>query len=509
MVASRSCLNRDAIVERLMSLLPADAVVTDQQRLREASVDRFKKYSAVHDIFDGPVPAAIVRPRSTEEVARLLELAQDNLINVVPRTGGTATEGGLETVVEDTIVLDGSAMDAILDINPIDMMATVQCGVPLQRLEDTLRAQGLTTGHSPQSKPIAQLGGLVATRSIGQFSTLYGGIEDLVVGLEAVFPGGVVTRIKNVPRRAAGPDVRHVVIGNEGALCFITEVTVKVFRYQPENNHYFGFLLDDFATAVDALRELVTAGYRPSVCRAYSVEDARQHFVHFAHDKNVVVLVAEGPKPLADATAAGIEAVFAERPHDRVDARLIEEWFDGLNWGQDKIDAERNTMLQRSHLGYTTEVSIDWSRVGDLFEAVMTRIRTQFPRAADLTLLGAHSSHSYQTGTNLYFVYDYHIDCEPRAEITEYHEPLNAIIVEEALRLNGSMVHHHGVGKYRTPWVHQEHGSAYVLLEGLKRVFDPAGVMNAGTLYPLKELPSRLLAERALAGAGPAAQAGG
>jgi len=491
MVASRSTLSRDTIVELLTSLLGAEDVITDERALREASVDRFKKYTAVHGIHDGPIPAAIVRPRSTEQVARVLELAQEQVLNVVPRTGGTGTEGGLETVVEDTIVLDGSAMDAILDINPVDMMATVQCGVPLQVLEDALRAQGLTTGHSPQSKPIAQMGGLVATRSIGQLSTLYGGIEDMVVGLEAVFPGGVVTRVKNVPRRAAGPDIRHVVIGNEGALCFITEVTVKVFRHHPENNRYFGFLLDDFAEAVDALRELVTDGYRPSVCRAYSVEDAGQHFAHFADRKNVVVLVAEGAEPLVDATARGIEAVFATRPHTRVASRLIEEWFDNLNWGQDKIDAEKATMLEKAHLGYTTEVSVDWSRVGELFQAVMTRISAEFPHAADLTMLGAHSSHSYQTGTNLYFVYDYQISCEPREELTEYHVPLNAIIVEESLRLGGSMVHHHGVGKYRTPWVHEEHGSAYYLLEGLKRAFDPAAIMNAGTIYPLDELPSR------------------
>jgi alkyldihydroxyacetonephosphate synthase len=486
MVASRSSLNREKLVERLTDLLGPDCVVTDEQALREASVDRFKKYTAVHGIFDGPVPAAIVRPRSTDQVAAVLQLAHEHLVNIVPRTGGTATEGGLETVVEDTVVLDGSAMNAILDVDPVDMMATAQCGVPLQVLEDTLRAQGLTTGHSPQSKPIAQLGGLVATRSIGQLSTLYGGIEDLVVGLEAVFPGGVVTRVKNVPRRAAGPDVRHIAIGNEGALCFVTEVTVKVFRYRPENNHYFGFLVDDFGSAVDALRELVTDGYRPSVCRAYSVEDARQHFAHFAQDRCVVVLVAEGPKPIADATAEGIETVFAGRPHERVEPRLVEEWFQDLNWGPDRIEAERTAMLEQSHLGYTTEVSIDWSRVGDLFEAVTRRIRSEFPRAADLTMLGAHSSHSYQTGTNLYFVYDYDITCAPREEITEYHVPLNAIIVEESLRLGGSMVHHHGIGKYRTAWVREEHGSAYVLLEGLKQAFDPAGIMNAGTIYPLE-----------------------
>lgn len=485
MVASRSPLERSEIVARLERLLTPEQIVTDEQELREASVDRFKKYTAVHGIFDGPIPAAIVLARSTEDVARVLAFADEHLINVVPRTGRTATEGGLETIVDDTIVLDGSQMDAILDIDPVNMTATAQCGVPLQRLEDELRARGLTTGHSPQSKPIAQMGGLVATRSIGQFSTLYGGIEDLTMGLEAVFPGGAVRRIKNVPRRAAGPDIRHIVIGNEGALCFITEVTVKIFRHQPEHLRFLGFLVESLPAGVEGLREIIVEGYRPSVARAYSEEDAAQHFAHFAGGRAVVVVVAEGPQAIADATAEGVERIFAGIPHEPVDPALVEAWFDGLNWGQDKIDAEKRTMLETAHLGYTTEVSIGWSGVRELFESVMHRVRTEFPREADLTMLGAHSSHSYQTGTNLYFVYDYRIDCEPREEIAEYHVPLNAIIVEEALRLGGSMVHHHGIGKYRTPWTLEEHGTAYPLLAGLKRQFDPNGIMNLGTVFPI------------------------
>jgi len=485
MTTSMRTISRSDIVTSLVDLLGVGKVQTDEHLLREASVDRFKKYTSVHGIFAGPIPAAIVYPATAQEVSAVLAFADANRVNIVARTGRTGTEGGLETIVADTVVVDGSKMNAIVEIDPINMMVTAQCGVPLQFLEDALREQGLTTGHSPQSKPLAQMGGLVATRSIGQFSTLYGGIEDMVIGLEAVLPDGTISRIKNVPRRAAGPDIRHIVIGNEGALCYITEVTVKIFRYQPENNRFFGFLLDDFGTGVEALRSLITQGYRPSVCRLYSPGDANQHFAHFYQGKNVVILVAEGPKGIADATADAIEACFAEVPHTAVDPALIEAWFDGLNWGQDKIDAEKQVMLHSHHLGYTTEVSINWSKVAELNQAVMDRVQLEFQHFADLTMLGAHSSHSYQTGTNLYFVYDYNIACEPQDEINEYHIPLNAIIVEESLRLGGSMVHHHGIGKYRTPWTKQEHGSAYHMLETLKRGFDPNGIMNAGTIFPI------------------------
>lgn len=487
MTASRSNLGADDIRARLRDLVGVERVVTDAQQLREASVDRFKKYTAVHGIYDGPFPAAIVAAGSTADVAAVLAFADEHRINVVARTGRTGTEGGLETVVDDTIVLDGSAMDQIIDIDTDNMRATVGCGVRLQDLEDALRAQGLTTGHSPQSKPLAQYGGLVSTRSIGQLSTLYGGIEDMVVGLEAVLADGTVTRIKNVPRRAAGPDIRHIVIGNEGALCYITEVTVAIFRHTPENDEFHGFVVDDMATGIAMVREVVTNGFRPSVVRVYSPDDARQHFAHFSDGRCVVVFVAEGPAGLVRATSDEIRRVAALHPHTPVDPDLIAEWFGDLNWGADKIAAEQEAMRERAELGYTTEVAVDWSRTVELYDRVMARIRDDFDRADDLTLLGAHSSHSYQTGTNLYFVYDYTIRCEPREELTTYHQPLNAIIVTEALAVGGSMVHHHGIGKYRAQWTAEEHGSAYRLLTTLKDGLDPNGIMNRGTIFPIQD----------------------
>lgn len=317
MVQSRSDLSREAIRRGLAELVGPDQVCVDEDLLRASSVDRFKKYQAVNKIFAGPIPAAIVSVTSSEQVASVLRFANDHRINVVPRTGFTSTEGGLETIVEDTIVVDGSAMDRIIRIDPVNMMVTAQCGVCLEVLENAVRSEGLTTGHSPQSKPLAQMGGLTATRSTGQLSTLYGGIEDMIIGLEAVFPDGTICRVKNVPRRAVGPDIRHVIIGNEGALCFITEVTVKLYYYRPENNSYRGFLVDDMDAGISVIREVVTDGFRPSVCRVYSEEDAHQHFADFHKDKCVLIFISEGPEAIVAATVAEIDRVIAEIPARR------------------------------------------------------------------------------------------------------------------------------------------------------------------------------------------------
>ena len=477
-------LSREAIVAGLQEILSPEHVVTDEQVLRERSVDNFRKLETIFGVWTLPPPAAVAMAGSTAEVAAVLAFANEHGINVVPRTGGTATEGGLETHVPDSIVLDGSRMNRILSIDPYDMQATAQCGVPLQALEDEARKQGLTTGHSPQSKPVAHMGGLVATRSIGQFSTLYGGIEDLVVGLEAVFPGGDVVRIKNVPRRAAGPDIRHVVIGNEGALCFITEVTVKLFPFLPENNAYVGWTLKSMKTGFEVLREVMAAGYRPSVARLYDPGDGGIHFSHFAApDDCVLLFMAEGPAGIARATAEGIEEIAARHPElAAVDGRLIRTWFEDLTWGPDKIERENERIRTTRNVNRTTEISAGWSTINDIYEAAVERIRNEIP---DLTILGGHSSHSYVNGTNMYFNYFYDlVDCGPEEEVTKYYLPIISIICEETLRFGGSIVHHHGIGKARAPWAPEEYGSSYRILEGLKAAFDPNGIMNRGTIIP-------------------------
>ena len=478
-------LSREAIVEGLQRMSGPEAVVTDERVLVESSVDNFRKLQNIFDVHTLPVPAAIVLPADTAQVAEILRFADDNGVNVIPRTGGTATEGGLESAVPDSVIVDGSAMNEIVSIDPYNMQATCQCGVPLQALEDRVREHGLTTGHSPQSKPVAHMGGLVATRSIGQFSTLYGGIEDMVVGLEAVFPGGEIARIKNVPRRAAGPDIRHVVIGNEGALCFITEVTVKLFPYFPENNRFLGWTLKDMATGFEVLRQVMVNGYKPSVARVYDPGDAAS--TSPTSPPRTTACCSSWPR--------GRRASPRRRPRASprssrgtpectpVASEYIETWFNGLCWDASKITAEDERIRQTGNVNRTTEISADWSSINDIYQAAKARIIDEIP---DITMMGGHSSHSYINGTNMYFNYFFNVvDVGPEEETDKYYLPIISIICEETLRRGGSIVHHHGMGKARAPWVRDEYGSSYYILETLKKSFDPNGVMNKGTIIPL------------------------
>ena len=477
-------LSKDMIIKGMQDILGSDQVITDEEVLRESSNDRYRKYEQVYEVYTQPIPAAVVYVKSTEQVAEVLKFANENGINVVPRTGHSAIEGGLETAVENSIVVDGSEMNKVIEVNEKNMQVTCQCGVPLQDLDDMLRERGLTTGHSPQSKPLAQMGGLVATRSIGQFSTLYGGIEDLLVGCEVVFPNGEICRIKNVPRRSTGPDIRHIVMGNEGALCYITEVTVRMFKYQPENNIFLGYRIKEMKDGFDALRQVMVDGYKPSVARLYDLQDAEMNF-DWADGENVLLFMAEGPAAITKATAEGIDAIV--KGFDGVtpvDPELIKKWFDHLNWGAEQIAQEKEEIKATGNIGITTEISGCWDCIYDIYESVIERITNEVP---DLTMIGGHSSHSYINGTNVYFVYYYNVvDCKPEDEINKYHNLINRIICEEAVRFGGSISHHHGLGKARAHMVWDEYGSSFYMLETLKKAFDPKGIMNAGTLIPIK-----------------------
>ncbi|MEI6452325.1 MAG: FAD-linked oxidase C-terminal domain-containing protein, partial [Actinomycetes bacterium] len=195
------------------------------------------------------------------------------------------------------------------------------------------------------------------------------------------------------------------------------------------------------------------------------------------------LFMAEGPAGIARATAEGIATVVAGFPECKpVEAAYIETWFNDLCWDASKIVAEDERIRQTRNVNRTTEISADWGSINDIYQAAKARIIAEIP---DITMMGGHSSHSYINGTNMYFNYFFNVvDVGPEQETDKYYLPIIGIICEETLKRGGSIVHHHGIGKARTPWVKDEYGSSYYILETLKHAFDPNGIMNVGTIIP-------------------------
>lgn len=470
-----------AIINDLKMLIGEEKIVTDPEVLKRQSVSYvgYRNYERYHKQYFAIIPICIAKPDNVQEVSKILAYLNENKINCVPKTGGSCSTGGTEAGADITVIVDGSNMNKIVKFDEENMLVTVQCGTPLEYLENYANQRGYTTGHFPQSLPMAHMGGLTATRSIGQFSTLYGGIEDMVVGLEAVLPDGEIVRIKNVPRRAAGPDIRHLFIGSEGTLAYITEVTVKLFKYDPASRWMQAYSVKDMNTGLDILREIMVNGYKPAVTRLHDYGEASVGYSEFVQEGECILLfIAEGPKAIADVTGAAIDSFAKAKGARALGTKPVEIWLVHRNDLCNQLDD--NDTLRSGCVAETCEVAANWTEIGRIYENVIARAQNEIEGLVTFT---GHASHCYMQGTNIYFMYSFQAEADFGKTREKYFRVLG-LIVEETLKLGGTIVHHHGIGKHRARWIKDEHGSAYRLLETLKKAFDPNGIMNKGTLLP-------------------------
>lgn len=474
-------MEKSQLIQNLEQLVGAAHVLSDEETILESSKDYigFRRYERDKGKFFVNQAACVVKPQNTQQVSEVLAFLNKNRIQTTPRTGGSSVTMSIEPE-PDGVILDGSDMNEVLEINETDMMVTARCGTPLEYLEEYLNKRGFTTGHFPQSLPMAHVGGLVATRSIGQLSTLYGGIEDLLVGLEAVLADGTVVRIKNNPRRSVGPDLRHLFLGSEGMLGFITEVTMKIFPYKPEDRWMHAYAIRGMQNGLDLIRSIIVQGYRPAVVRLHDEAEVESLFGGAYPEEHCLLLfLAEGPKLLTEATGKAVEEIVANSGYEIIDLgqKPVESWLQTRN--DECAHMDEPVYSKYGAVADTCEISAPWSEIGNIYAAVKERVPEEVKY---MVSLGGHSSHSYINGTNIYFTFGFLASMKPVEEARPKYMQVISIILEETLKRGGSIAHHHGSGKYRTKWMPQEHGTSYPLLYKLKEALDPNGILNKGVL---------------------------
>lgn len=471
-------MQKDEMIQQLRGIVETERVITDEQVILESSKDYigFRRYERSDGKFWVNRAACVVRVKDTQQVSSVLKFLNKQKIDVVPRTGGSSVTMGIEPQLGG-VILDGSDMNGILEFNERDMYITARCGTPLESLEKYLNERGYTSGHFPQSLPLAQVGGLLATRSIGQLSTLYGGIEDLVIGLEAVLADGEVIRIKNVPRRSVGPDLRHLFIGSEGMLAFITEATLKIFKYAPENRWMCAYGVKGTQTGLDLIRDIMVEGYKPAVVRLHDPVEVERLFGGIAPEGySLLLLLAEGPKSITAAIGEAVERIVKKYDTINLGPKPVESWLITRNDVCKEMDLPN--YYNAGVVADTCEISANWSQIGEIYRAVLERMPQELP---NLIFISGHSSHSYMQGTNIYFVFGYKVVNGVESAREDYMHVVR-VIMEETLKRGGSIAHHHGSGKYRTQWMPQEHGSSYPLMYKLKEALDPNGILNKGVI---------------------------
>ena len=215
------------------------------------------------------IPDLVVWPKSHDDVVTLVNLSCQNDVVVIPFGGGTSVSGALQCPDNEKrmiLSVDTSQMNKILWIDYQNLTARIEAGIIGQDLERELNKHNLCSGHEPDSYEFSSLGGWVATRASGMKKNIYGNIEDLVVHVKMVTPKGVVERNCQVPRISSGPDIQQFILGSEGTLGIITEVTLKV-RPIPAFKKYGSVVFPDFESGVHFLREVAKQQLKPASLR--------------------------------------------------------------------------------------------------------------------------------------------------------------------------------------------------------------------------------------------------
>ena len=470
----------DDLLAPLRGVLGEDGVLTDDatRRLRtrgKSTPDLLRARTG--DLADAP--DAVVRPRSHDEVASVVAWAVEHHVALVPFGGGTSVTGGLagrRDGYAGLVSLDLIRMDQLVSVDPVSMTAVLQPGMRGPDAEAALAEHGLTLGHFPQSFEFASIGGFAATRSSGQASAGFGRFDEMVVGVRVATPIGDL-ELGSAPANAAGPDLRQVVLGSEGTLGVITEVTVRV-RPVAEEKVYDAWTFASFAEGAEAMRHLSQHGLLPTVLR---LSDEGETMVNLASQSEV-----GGEGVTGCLMIVGHEGASVAARREQVSAALTnlggtnlgEER--GRSWAEGRFHAPylRDSMLDAGVLVETLETATFWSNRERLYDDVKSALQSSLGEGS---LVLCHISHVYETGCSLYFT----VAAKQGDDPLEQWRSAKAAASDAMIAAGATITHHHAVGIDHKPWLAQEIGEVGVaMLRGLKTAVDPTGVLNPGVLVP-------------------------
>jgi alkyldihydroxyacetonephosphate synthase len=422
---------------------------------------------------DGPplrLPGCVVWPADTDEVCAVLRIAGEWRIPIVPFGGGSGIVGGT-VPPPGCISLDTKRLDR-LSVDPISLVASAGAGIAGVELEQRLNEHGCSLGHFPQSLYSSTVGGWVATRASGTFSTLYGNIEDRVVGLEVVLPGGDVLRTRPSPRSATGPNLNEFFLGSEGALGVVTEVMLWAHPL-PARQVRASYLFPSFTAGLDGIRTFIQAGARPGVVRLYDAGEAAHKFIDLDLTAGacLLVLVYEGAPELVTAYEA-----ISHRSCLAADGKAMGDG-PADHWWRTRFDT-RGLVLANSREGGVAdaiEVAGLWRDLPAIYDAMMAAAERHG------ALAYAHVSHVYPSGGGLYLIFSVQ-NANDGAAAVVYQRLVDDLLVA-CHDTGGSISHHHGIGRGKAHLLPLELGeSGTALLRAIKRAVDPDSILNPGVL---------------------------
>lgn len=437
------------------------------------------------------IPDVVVYPDTTEQVEKIVAYVTEHKIPLYVYGGGSSVTRGVEPI-KGGITLDmRKRFNKVISFNEVDQTITVQAGMSGPCLEETLHnapklfgaKRAYTCGHFPQSFEFSSVGGWVVTRGAGQNSTYYGTIADIVLSQRYATPIGVI-KTSHYPREATGPSVNQIMMGSEGTFGVLTEVTLKVFRWMPENRKRFSYMFKNWEVAMQAAREMMqcecgySSVFRLSdpeetslMLKLYNVDDTPlapllDKLGYKDMERCMFLGFTDGEKGFSANVARNIAKIALKHGALPMTGYVTKSW----EKGRFNDPYLRDTLMDFGICTDTLECTVNWSNMAQVHRDVR-----KVCHALPNTVVTTHMSHCYPQGANLYFIFITRMSDED--EFKAYHTT-----ILDAIQKSGAAIsHHHGIGKMFAPWLEYSLGEKeFGIFKVLKDYFDPDYNLNPG-----------------------------
>jgi glycolate oxidase len=458
-------MSAQGLVAKLTALLGSDVVRSDAVSLQAYSRD-------ATPMFEG-LPEVIVAPRNTEDVAKIVKFAHDTKTPIIARGAGSNLCAAT-VPLNGGIVMSMTNMNKVLEVSKSEMIAIVQPGVTNLELDQLVEKEGLRFVPDPGSRNVSTIGGNVATSAGGLRGLKYGTTRNYILGLEAVLGTGEVIRTGGrLVKDVAGYDVTRLLVGSEGTLAVFTEITVALAP-RPEASKYGVAYFEDLAAAAGAVEKIITAGILPATLEfldntcLVAVED----FAHLGLDTKAGALLLFGD----DGDLVSIEqsvSKMAEIAKSSSGCR-------GVTLAADVAAAEALLYARRCSLPALARLSSL-----SILEDIAVPRKSMAEAVKRIEAIGV--KHGLRIGTfghagdgNLHPTIV--LDKDNPKEVAAAEAAL-AEIFALPLEFGGTITGEHGVGSAKLPYLEAKIGPANMQLQrDIKKVFDPAGILNPGRI---------------------------
>ncbi len=416
-----------------------------------------------------PAPDLIVRPKTPQEVSKLLKIANYYRIPVHTWGGGSGSQGGALPMAGG-LLIDMKRMNGLLEIDETSRTVLAESGMIYQHLEWRVNELGYSCQHIPSCLTCGTVGGALAHRGIGIMSTKYGKIDDQCLNMEVVLPNGDIIHTLPVQKHAAGPDLNQLFIGSEGTLGIITKATLKMFEL-PESRQFRAFLFSDMKSGFSACRDILQK-VKPSILRFFDEAETTsiiKKILGFEKKGCFLNLAVEGIRRIADIEMEIVCGICAKYGAQDLGSEYGEKWY------KNRITFfYPGNIMDIPQMFGTMDTAATYANVEKVYWAMKHAIEDHFPGVQFI----AHCSHWYEWGTMIYdrFIMD-HPPEDPQ-EAIRLHNRIWDAGVRAALQNGGIINDHHGIGLKLSRLMKEQYGPAMQVLEGIKKSLDPNGIMN-------------------------------